>query len=117
MLNKIKIHTYIFFMINSVGLFIPFLSVYFDLPEELLPSEQFQRAGSLVVLFMIWAELYLIQIYTKYYPGSLLLSGGLDNHEILTQWKQSGLILMGILATIGTVIWGYGDLIFEYYQR
>ena len=77
----------------------------------------FQRSGSLTVLFAVWAEYKLFKVHTLTMP----MSGGGETYqdaahtgELKTKYgKKLNVInfVSAALVIIGTVIWGYGDLL------
>ncbi|TAA41725.1 hypothetical protein [Corallincola spongiicola] len=76
----------------------------------------FQRSGSLMVLFAVWVEFKLFKITNFSNP---LSPGGQTWDDLETgdrlKDKYSSLIQIlkyfaALLAILGTLIWGYGDL-------
>jgi len=72
----------------------------------------FQRSGAVTTLFsFLGAALAVVTSGRLYTPGSY---GQLDKIEVLKEfktqfiWAEIGLI---VLSVLGTIIWGYGDLI------
>jgi len=110
----LNIHIVSFITIVLFGFSFPFICVYFDLPSGLTSMDQFHRAGSMTILVLIGAEIILFKIYQANRPGSVLLQGGNPNSDL---WYEIGLFILMFFSMFGTLIWGYGDLIFEYYQR
>ncbi|HIF9529889.1 hypothetical protein C5F64_16125 [Photobacterium damselae subsp. damselae] len=78
----------------------------------------FQRSGSITVLFAVWVEFKLFKLAGLTNPISengktyddMRKSDYLQTHNL----KKIQIIkyLSAVLAISGTVIWGYGDLIF-----
>ncbi|PSW80262.1 hypothetical protein [Photobacterium damselae] len=78
----------------------------------------FQRSGSITVLFAVWVEFKLFKLAGLTNPISengktyddIRKSDYLQTHNL----KKIQIIkyLSAVLAISGTVIWGYGDLIF-----
>ncbi|GHF97260.1 hypothetical protein [Thalassotalea marina] len=85
-----------------LGILTPMLVLFsiVEPPKGEAPHIWFQRSGSLLVIFAIIAESILLQ--------------GVDNLKNLNvAWKMSHSVakmLSPILAIIGTIIWGYGDI-------
>jgi hypothetical protein len=78
----------------------------FLMPDIDTPAIWFQRSGAFVVLIAIFAEIYFISE-----PKSIS-----DNFDIKAREKRKTLIKISNVANlslgvIGTIIWGYGDLI------
>ncbi|KYN82192.1 hypothetical protein ATY35_19695 [Vibrio cidicii] len=78
----------------------------------------FQRSGSVTVLFAVWVEFKLFKLAGLINPISengktyddMLKSDYLQTHN--SKKIQIIKCLAAVLAISGTVIWGYGDLIF-----
>jgi hypothetical protein len=98
-------------------------------PKPDLPGEWFQRAGSLVVGFALAAEFsarYTINklIRNREHPNNFINKSGMgaskDEIELNKTRDVSALISIDkvcegmniFFVFIGTVIWGYGDIIF-----
>jgi len=77
----------------------------------------FQRSGSIMVLFAVWAEYDLFKIHELTKP----MSDGGETYQdevhkgVLVTKYRNVLKVINIVSTtlviLGTVIWGYGDLI------
>ncbi|SIT12499.1 hypothetical protein [Neptunomonas antarctica] len=85
-----------------LGVLTPMLVLFsiVEPPKGEPPHIWFQRSGSLLVIFAIVAE-------------SILLQGNENFKNLKVAWKTSysvAKILSPILAIIGTMIWGYGDI-------
>lgn len=72
----------------------------------------FQRSGSVTTLFsFLGAALAVVtsgRLYTPGYYGSSDKIAVLEEFKVRFKWVEIGLIA---LSVIGTIIWGYGDLI------
>lgn len=80
--------------------------------EESLAS-WFQRSGSITVMLALWVEFLLIRI--QKYPvltGDLIVDEPEPEHRYIPLYTAI-LYVAGFFAIVGTVIWGYGDLMVE----
>lgn len=74
----------------------------------------FQRSGSLMVICAVWVEFKLFRI-----SGDIFLSGLWTSHEevIAERYKTPFQAVKYIAlagAVLGTVIWGYGDILWNF---
>ncbi len=110
-MNKVKNLKPILFLIGSW--LIVFISFYF---ETIAGSSLFSRSGSLMVLFAVIANNMLIKGRDKYHHNQLKAYTGGEkfnfeeihpskNHHYLETFAHINIVL-------GTLIWGYGDLLF-----
>lgn len=93
---------------------IPILALYgLFLPEGETISTWFQRSGSLMVIFSLWVEYELFGINGDVFPSGIY-SG---QEERLAERYRSKVQIVKYLAVVGaltgTVIWGYGDLLWQ----
>lgn len=80
----------------------------------------FQRSGSLMVFFSVWLEYKLFKISNLTNPISkdgltfedLAHRDALNNHYGVR--LKSYKYVSAVLAIIGTVIWGYGDILMKH---
>ncbi len=106
----------------SMSLLLPILSWSGFLQIDESRGVWFARSGSLVVLFTVVAEFRLFKIdsFTKPISDEGLTyenMGVADQLHIIFSkrvliWKM----IAAVLAVSGTVIWGYGDLIWNFFQ-
>lgn len=74
----------------------------------------FQRSGALTVLFAVWMEYILSKSNEHINLSGVVIS---RQTQLSKEYKVPYRIIqyLGILlAIVGTVIWGYGDLIYSY---
>lgn len=77
----------------------------------------FQRSGSLMVLFAAWAEYVLFKIHKLTKPmsdGGETFQDMAHKGVLVTKYRTALNIINVITASlviIGTVIWGYGDIV------
>ena len=94
------------------ALLVPILSVLCKwYPEGESVGSWFQRSGSLVVMLTIWAEYKLFSINSEINPTGIVIS---KHTEIKNKYKKPHIITSYCaltLAILGTIIWGYGDLL------
>jgi len=72
----------------------------------------FQRSGSILVLFSVITEFILLSMHTTFYPGENTVTDTVDDN--IQNYKLPYDILSVLTASfsiIGTIIWGYGDII------
>lgn len=82
---------------------------FFKPSEETLAS-WFQRSGSITVILALWVEFLLIRIQ-KYHvlTGDLIVDEPEPEHKLIPLYTTI-LYAAGLFAIVGTVIWGYGDI-------
>ena len=77
----------------------------------------FQRSGSLTVLFAVWAEYKLFKVHRLTMPmseGGETYQDAAHTGELKTKYGKilnAINFVSAVLVIIGTVIWGYGDII------
>ena len=75
----------------------------------------FQRSGSILVIFAIMSEFILLSLYSTIYPGDNTWTD--ENHQVIVNKYKTKYNLLSFfssaLAIIGTIIWGYGDIIIK----
>ena len=77
-------------------------------------SSWFQRSGSLMVIIVAYAEFILFKTYDYISPSNAAYAIPFD---VPMWYRRFYNITSGIahtLLVVGTVIWGYGDLLHEY---
>jgi hypothetical protein len=79
-------------------------------PQAEPPGQWFERSGAVMTVFAVLAQFKAVNIAT-------MIEGGMfeESREAYRKYKgyqafASGLSL--VLVVIGTVVWGYGDLLF-----
>ncbi len=99
-------------------LLIPFLSANsFQKPMEEAVSFWFQRSGSLMVLLAVWVEFRLFKVSGDIFPSGLFLE---QEYDLGLRYRLRFNIIKYtavIGALIGTVIWGYGDILYQEYFK
>jgi hypothetical protein len=98
-------------VIVIIGILAPVLSLFLPWrPEGEMLATWFQRSGSIMVFFAVWAELKLLAIHSKMYPSGWLTETA---SALSKQYRANYNVVSGVvafLAAAGTLIWGYGDL-------
>ena len=102
----------IYFVFCAVCIGIPILSVLGVLkPETQTVGEWFQRSGSIMVVFALFAEMKAYEMFDVLKPAALVdHTFGYVHQKYKRQIKFFNVAAL-FLAIVGTVIWGYGDLI------
>lgn len=91
--------------------FIPIIMLNFVPNEEPL-SKWYQRSGSIMLLFVLMAEIYAVKL------KKMTTGGDIDNFIMTVQafrfLKENKILQICIFSTAfeATIIWGYGDLLF-----
>lgn len=90
------------------------ISFYF---EAILGSYLFSRSGSLMVLFAVMAEYNLLRTREKYHRDQIrkYSNGNRVNLEEIHPSKTHQYLEKAahINVVLGTILWGYGDLLFK----
>ncbi|WP_445357929.1 hypothetical protein [Microbulbifer sp. ANSA005] len=110
--RAIKSSLWTTFPIVIIAFSIPLIA-YFGkciLPDGESVASWFQRSGSIVVALAVWIEIKNNKISGYIYPSGLSTSDYTtlrnDYGAYFNAIKWSGFVL----AVIGTLIWGYGDI-------
>ncbi|GJQ64435.1 MAG: hypothetical protein K8F36_08155 [Melioribacteraceae bacterium] len=110
-MNKVNRKPVIFLLIAWLILL---FSLYLDI---IWGSSFFYRAGSSMVLFAFIAEYYLLRTRDKYHSNQLktFYKGNQVKFEEVHPSKGHQYLekVSHFTVIIGTVIWGYGDLLFS----
>ncbi len=111
--NEIKKHRIIFIVFTVFACLAPLLAIsipYFPHTEN--AATWFQRSGSAVVALSIIAESSAISIYNELNPSGFV---SIDFEKLEIKYnklpKKYTKISLSLIA-LGTIIWGYGDLLF-----
>lgn len=104
------------FILVVVAATLPFLSWYLPewAPKNETAASWFQRSGSLVVILAAYAEYILFKTYDYISPSEAAYAVPFD---VPSWYKHFYNVVSGVALTllvVGTVIWGYGDLLHEY---
>ncbi|MAC84264.1 MAG: hypothetical protein CL624_09025 [Arcobacter sp.] len=89
------------------------LILFFPLENDYLIW--FQRSGSIIVTFAVFLEMWNNKIDIYLNPSGLTFS---EHETFKNRFSVAYLCIKYfgfILAVIGTIIWGYGDLILKYF--
>lgn len=116
--KKIKRELWTSFYILGLAFIFPILAWFGVFQLEDNSAIWFQRSGSVTVLFAVWVEFKLFKLAGLTNPiskkgktyGDMSKSDYLQTHD--SKKIQFIKYLAAIWAISGTVIWGYGDLIF-----
>lgn len=104
----------IYILLIALAVIAPIAAYFkFLIPAAENPEVWFQRSGSISVLFAVWAEYELSKI------GNLINLSGIASKDQVDLKNKYSIVsnlakYLGVLVAIfGTLIWGYGDLIFN----
>lgn len=110
--SNVKSNLFYSGLLIIIGVLAPILSLTVDYrPDGENFSTWFQRSGSVLVLFTVFAELNLTSLYSTILPGNHTI---VDPGTYTEKYKNIYIVLTylaALLAIAGTIIWGYGDLI------
>ena len=100
-----------FFALSTISVLVPLLSYFgFFKPESELLGNWFQRSGSVMVVFALFAEMRAYEMFDVLKPAAMVSNEfGYVHQKYKDQIKIFSIFAL-ILVAIGTVIWGYGDL-------
>ncbi len=109
-MNNKNIHTPMIFLI--ISWLVVLISLYL---EAILKESLFSRSGSLMVLFAVMAEYSLLRARDEYHSDQLKTysrGGGVNFKEIHPSKSHQYLEKTAhFTVVLGTIIWGYGDLL------
>jgi len=113
--NAIKSSLLTTLPIVVAAILIPFIALNIPslMPESETVATWFQRCGAIVVTLAVWIEIKNNAISGYIYPS------GISTSEYVVLKKDYGLYFNlikwsgFILAIIGTLIWGYGDILLQ----
>ncbi|MUK70253.1 hypothetical protein [Aliivibrio fischeri] len=106
-----------------LGLLGPILAWFGVFQLETNSAVWFQRSGSITVLFAVWAEYKLFKLAELTNPMSQNGNTWDDmrKSDVLqasySKYIQGIKYFAAVLAIAGTVIWGYGDLLFQAFSK
>lgn len=109
---KARYNRKIFILFIALSLLFPglaFLGIF--LPEGEKLSVWFQRSGSLMVLFSVIAEYYALKMSDLFFPVEMQ---GEPLHIDKVRFTKQSKICAGLavfVICLGTIVWGYGDLV------
>jgi hypothetical protein len=102
--------------ILSLAIVVPILALVLPHPriEGLTLAGWFSRSGAVTTIFAILAEVILIRAKLSITPPGFGWKGLNElRHKFLPKFQRPDLLIL-ILSILGTLIWGYGDLLFEW---
>ncbi|WP_123637147.1 hypothetical protein [Marinimicrobium koreense] len=101
----------LFILFISISILAPTLSFFLPPPPEEVADIWFQRSGSITVVFSLLAEHQAFIINYKLSPeNNPILTMG-DIKDYFGKVANRYTIYALSMATLGTVIWGYGDIV------
>ncbi|MEJ6123249.1 hypothetical protein MT390_15415 [Vibrio sp. 2-Bac 85] len=119
LIKKSKTELWTLLPVLFLGVTIPTLCWFGFFKGAIEPSSWFQRSGSITVLLAVWAEFKIFKLNESINPRSK--SGQTwDNlkhadilHKKFAGYLNSFKVIAAMLAISGTIICGYGDLLYE----
>ena len=105
----------LFIVFSILSITAPILS----LVDELRPSTEefhtwFQRSGSTMVVLALLAEVRAYQMFDVFKPSGFVSDTYFETKKkYYSQVKLYSLVAF-ILIAVGTIIWGYGDILVKY---
>lgn len=97
----------------AIAIMIPLISLYWDYrPQNESIETWFQRSGSFIVLLAVWVEYKLFSINGDVNPNGIITEQQGRLSEKFRPWHKVSAYFAAFLAIFGTLIWGYGDLMY-----
>jgi hypothetical protein len=84
-------------------------------PVAETPNLWFQRSGALMTAFSVFSQVTASNLYNMIQGGAFAESWGLFYRYKNSQRAVN--IISTVLIIVGTLIWGYGDILFRYIQH
>ena len=116
--HKVKNSLWLVLFLILLALLVPIFAVmipYRPGAENL--ASWFQRSGSVMTIISITIDVKLFSIY-QWFHSSNSLSKKLEDFKERYYRNYKYMSLMALLLTVsGTLIWGYGDLIFIFMRN
>lgn len=115
--SRISKELFLIILLLVLSAIIPICAWHGFLQQDEEVSIWFQRSGSLMVLFAVWAEYKLFKIHGLTNPMSRNGETYQDlAHKGALKTKYGTMLITinfisAVLVISGTVIWGYGDLL------
>lgn len=102
----------IFALLALVALAIPIIALLVPIrPAEEPLGVWFQRSGSLMTVLCLVLDLKVFSIHGRLFPSGFVSVGFDEFKEKYLPIYKGLTILLLFLTAVGTVIWGYGDLL------
>jgi len=101
------------FLPPILSICIPYSLFLSYLPENETLSTWFQRSGSLMVVIAIIAEFKLFSLNDYFDLNDTRVFGPVDLPATYKSIYKAIIIVALISMVIGTIIWGYGDIIIK----
>jgi len=122
-LNEMMKEQYVFLTVIlfiGIGAWFQLFNIFED-----VPGIWFQRSGSLIVALSLLSEARILtkikRLEDQIFIATLmapniengLKAAGHTREQTITPWRRVLLITNILLAILGTIIWGYGDIIYS----
>lgn len=104
--------------ILGAAIVVPILALFIPYPRigELNLAGWFSRSGAVTTVFAILAEVILIRAKLSITPAGFGWPGLQDlRDKFIPKFERPELLIL-ILTVVGTLNWGYGDLILTYFN-
>ncbi|MDC9724326.1 MAG: hypothetical protein PSN44_00185 [Gammaproteobacteria bacterium] len=103
-----------FYIFTALAVLVPFAAVFIPwMPEHETIATWFQRSGSAIVVFALLAESRAINVYNILNPVGFPETDFDNARKQYNKHPAMFQISSFILIAIGTLIWGYGDILFK----
>lgn len=110
--ESIKKKLILYGILSVLCFFPPALSICIDLmPDKENLASWFQRSGSIMVVLAVWAEFKLLAIEGYISPSGTAYVVPFDTPAYFKTLYKVVSVTLVVAIIIGTVIWGYGDLL------
>lgn len=101
-------------LILGLAVAVPILALFFPLPpiSGLERAGWFGRSGAVTTVFALLAQVILIGAKLSITPAGFGWEGLQEQRDkFIPKFNSPELLILGV-TVVGTLIWGYGDLIF-----
>lgn len=103
-----------FFIFTILAVSAPFASIYIPWrPENIDLGNWFSRSGAAMVVLSLLAEANALKIFNIFHPSGFVDISFKDFEEKFNKWPALLNKIAFTLIAIGTLIWGYGDILFK----
>lgn len=118
-ITKFRTARFGFWFIITLTISVPFIAASLSefKPDKISDPEWFARSGSIMVVFAMLAESKVLEMLNLFRPVGFVETGFTEFREKYYRKASFYNSLAFILMGTGTVIWGYGDIIFTWSNK